>query len=148
MGEIGCFLSHIEIWQNIVKNNIKYSLVLEDDALFTTNNFFKKIEEIICLIPENADFISLFHNTKLLEKYIIKMKEYNKNLLKTTENLTGTVGYIITFKGAKNFLKNLLPIKMPVDNAIMKYCLQKETAYLSKIPLVKLCDNFSIIRGK
>ena len=145
MSEIGCFLSHIEIWKDIVKNNIKYALVLEDDALFTTNNFFKKIEEIIYLIPENADFISLFHHTKLLSKYIIKMKEYNENLLKTTEHLTGTVGYILTFKGAKNFLKNLLPIKMPVDDAIMKYCLTKETAYLSKIPLVTLCDNFSVI---
>ena len=146
---IGCFLSHVEIWEDIIKNNIKYAIIFEDDALYTTNNFFKEVDKIISTIPENTDFISLFHHNKLEQVELIQtLKEYNEYLLKINDFIWGTVCYIITLKGAKKFMKNLLPIDMPVDGAIAHYCLtnKTETAYLSKIKLVKLCDNFSTIR--
>lgn len=34
MGEIGCFLSHYFIWEDMVKNNYSRVLILEDDAYF------------------------------------------------------------------------------------------------------------------
>lgn len=33
-GEIGCFLSHYKIWQEIVKNEDELVMVLEDDVRF------------------------------------------------------------------------------------------------------------------
>ena len=32
-GEIGCFMSHREVWKHIVQENIPYALIMEDDCL-------------------------------------------------------------------------------------------------------------------
>lgn len=39
LGEVGCFLSHYNIWKKIVDENLKDALVLEDDIRF--DSFFK-----------------------------------------------------------------------------------------------------------
>lgn len=40
MGEIGCFLSHYQIWEEMVKRDLKEVLILEDDLRFET--YFKQ----------------------------------------------------------------------------------------------------------
>lgn len=39
-GAVGCFLSHYSIWEKMVKENISYALILEDDVDYTTVNKF------------------------------------------------------------------------------------------------------------
>lgn len=34
LGEIGCFLSHFKVWQDVLKNGYEKVLVLEDDVRF------------------------------------------------------------------------------------------------------------------
>ena len=36
-GAIGCYLSHVKIWENILKNNYEYALIFEDDAKVPPN---------------------------------------------------------------------------------------------------------------
>ncbi|WP_093036403.1 glycosyltransferase family 25 protein [Roseovarius azorensis] len=38
-GEIGCFLSHRQIWAEIVRRNLDYGLILEDDVALDTEIF-------------------------------------------------------------------------------------------------------------
>lgn len=45
MGEIGCFLSHFYIWQNIVEKKLDEVLILEDDIRFEP--YFKENAEKI-----------------------------------------------------------------------------------------------------
>ena len=45
-GEIGCFLSHLEVWKHMIENNISYAIVLEDDSIID-KHFFKLIHDII-----------------------------------------------------------------------------------------------------
>jgi GR25 family glycosyltransferase involved in LPS biosynthesis len=48
-GEIGCYLSHRQIWQIIKENNYKRTLILEDDAEFCVDfleHFKNKIQEV------------------------------------------------------------------------------------------------------
>jgi len=46
-GEIGCALSHIFIWNSLLKDeNFEYYLIFEDDAILV-NNFKKKLLEIL-----------------------------------------------------------------------------------------------------
>jgi len=35
-GVMGCALSHYELWQHIIKNNLKEAVIFEDDAIFAT----------------------------------------------------------------------------------------------------------------
>lgn len=50
-GEIGCYLSHRQIWQIIKENNHKRVLILEDDADFCPN-FLNEFSEKISNIPD------------------------------------------------------------------------------------------------
>ncbi|XP_065068694.1 glycosyltransferase 25 family member-like [Rhopilema esculentum] len=46
MGEVGCFLSHWNIWKEIVANKLEYVLVLEDDVRFEPD-FVRKMREVL-----------------------------------------------------------------------------------------------------
>ena len=45
--EIGCFVSHIKVWEKIVKSNDTYTMIFEDDPIFSKE--YKNIEKRIDL---------------------------------------------------------------------------------------------------
>lgn len=55
MGEIGCFLSHFHIWQNIVEKQQKEVLILEDDIRFEPY-FREKVISIMKQIHNVVDY--------------------------------------------------------------------------------------------
>ena len=57
VGEIGCYLSHTNIWKNIVSNNINNCLIFEDDVI--PNKNYEKIIEYLEDIPEDYDIANL-----------------------------------------------------------------------------------------
>lgn len=112
VGEIGCALSHYNIWKYIVDNNINKTLILEDDVIFKSN--FNKMLDIVEKIEFNYDI--LFLSRKPLNAYFKGMDEIAINDFivecKSSYNLHS---YIITYECAKilincNFLNNLLPV--------------------------------------
>lgn len=143
-GEIGCFLSHREAWIDMIKNNIKYALIFEDDSLITPEKFFNEINNIMNNLPNDVGYISLYHSPQI--RHINKAKKYNDFLKQIDFSLWGTVSYIISLDLANQFIDNLLPIKYPIDWAISNYCISKNNIYLSSQNLVNLCDKRSIIR--
>ena len=143
-GEVGCYLSHREVWIDMVKNNIKYALVFEDDSLITPKKFFSEIDNIMKNLPDKAGYISLYHSPQI--RHINKAEKYNNYLKKIDFSLWGTVSYIISLDLANQFIDHLLPIKYPIDWAIANYCISKNIIYLSSQNLVNLCDKRSIIR--
>lgn len=52
MGEVGCFLSHYNIWKKMIEQNITDALILEDDIRFepyfkpTAQHFLKEARKI------------------------------------------------------------------------------------------------------
>jgi glycosyl transferase family 25 len=50
-GEMGCFISHREVWKLAKKNGWKKTLILEDDALFC-DDFIETVELLISMTPE------------------------------------------------------------------------------------------------
>ena len=103
-GQIGCALSHIKIWEKAIKDNNKYTLVLEDDAIIPSN-FWKKINNL-----DIKKFKLLF-----LQLSNIKCKKKKKNLyypIKDKGNW-GTTAYIIHNNFAKKILKS--KINSPID---------------------------------
>jgi collagen beta-1,O-galactosyltransferase len=50
LGEIGCFLSHLKIWEEIVGNGLQRAIVLEDDVRFTANaTIMFVLQNYLCL---------------------------------------------------------------------------------------------------
>lgn len=110
LGEIGCYVSHMRIWQKMVNENINHCLVLEDD-LFIEKQLTSIIELSKTLdgwdlikLSDNRDFP--FIDTKKLE--------YNCTLGNYLKAPNGTQGYLVSLSGAEKLLTRK-PFFRPVD---------------------------------
>jgi collagen beta-1,O-galactosyltransferase len=56
-GEIGCFLSHLKVWEDIVRKGNQRSIVLEDDVRFTENG-------TIMFVSHGFHFNLIFKNSQ------------------------------------------------------------------------------------
>jgi glycosyl transferase family 25 len=110
---IGCSLSHIRLWEKIVKENIELSLILEDDFVFY-DDFKNKINNVLLnvSVTNNYDMIHLssciFHN-KFLKLYNINDYFYKQLFI------VQTLSYIITLEGAKKLLKYINKVSYHID---------------------------------
>ena len=103
-GQIGCALSHIKIWEKILKNGTKNTLILEDDAIIPDN----LLERINKLDIKKFDLL-------YLQLHQIICKKIKKNIYKPVkgDGNWGTTAYIIN----KNLIKRIInkKIKEPID---------------------------------
>lgn len=114
-GALGCECSHREVWNDIIKNNIKYALILEDDAVFI-DDFLFKLEGLLKNAPIQWDIIYL----NLREVGSKKFSRFinNKTISKAEKNnllLSSTTAYILNLNGAKQALANSQNLSSPVD---------------------------------
>ena len=109
-GELGCALSHFNLWQKIIDENIEKAIIIEDDITIIDNQFQKKIDEI------NANEFDLIY---LGRKKMSTIEEESfdtiyPTLVKTSYSYW-TCAYAISYQGAKLlanelFLHNIIPI--------------------------------------
>jgi GR25 family glycosyltransferase involved in LPS biosynthesis len=110
-GAAGCALSHRKCWENILNNDDKKVLILEDDIYFD-DNFNDKLKSYLLQVPEYDILYIGFHESKKSIKY--------NDILKKPENVVfGLFGYIIDKNIAKKLL-DMFPIKGQIDSEISK----------------------------
>ena len=109
-GEIGCYISHMRVWQHIHDKNIPAAIILEDDLLIENHlqENFKNLSQL-----QDWDMIKLSDNrtnpfiqTKTLSNQVVL-----GNYLKVPN---GGQGYIISQQGVKKLLCRK-PFFRPVD---------------------------------
>ncbi|XP_037784027.1 glycosyltransferase 25 family member-like [Penaeus monodon] len=113
-GEIGCFLSHYFIWEDIVNNGYKKVLLFEDDIRFEP--FFKeKVRHMVRQSTELVDWDLIYLGRK-------KLKSADEPWVDDSDYLVHvgysywTLCYVITLEGAKKLLDGEPLGKMlPVD---------------------------------
>ncbi|CAG9770550.1 unnamed protein product [Ceutorhynchus assimilis] len=112
LGEIGCFLSHLEVWQEIVKNNYHTTLVLEDDVKF--ESFFRtRVENVMSEVLKISDWDLVYFGRKRLQE---KEEPWIANYLVQAGYSYWTLGYTLSLKGAKKLLDAQPLTKLvPVD---------------------------------
>ena len=117
--EIGCAISHREIYESMIEQNQRIALILEDDAYPVGEKFREKIEEIVYLldplIKSNSSFICHLgiNPDELVQKRQVyqwrknKLSDVNLNLLiPVFSSIWTTHGYLISLAGAKKILNN------------------------------------------
>ena len=113
-GAIGCSLSHIRIWRNIVESSdIKNMLIFEDDALvmgITLRNIATRLDDL----PPDWHIYMIGQPHTALEGVPVADK---KNMYRITR-FCGTHAYIINRKAASWLLTNgkLFPINQQIDS--------------------------------
>jgi GR25 family glycosyltransferase involved in LPS biosynthesis len=110
-GERGCAMSHLYLWKEMYKYNIKTAFILEDDITFSVNNIGKEIEEYLSIIPPDWDILYLDYHIGMRPQQVFGI---SKSLYRGFYTWN-TGAYIINLKGVKKIL-NHLPIDRPVDN--------------------------------
>jgi len=109
-GMVGCALSHIKLWIELLESKCDIFLILEDDITFVPD-FEKKFKHMYSNLPENWDICFLGHH---VWPHLKKDEYTDKEKLPTLEkydasqslkhSMGGTFGYIISKKGAMGML--------------------------------------------
>ena len=106
-GRIGCFLSHVMLWNHILYSNYDEVLILEDDFIF--NVPLNKILEYKNELPTDWD---LFFVGYCCESDT-KMKSISENIM--TGDGICTHGYFINKKCISKLLPIIFPVDLPID---------------------------------
>ncbi|XP_077590628.1 procollagen galactosyltransferase 1 [Stigmatopora nigra] len=115
-GELGCFLSHYNIWKEIVERGLPTSLVIEDDLRFEV--FFKRRLMYLMsdIADEGLDWDLIYIGRKRMQVDHSEKAVPNVHNLVEADYSYWTLGYMISLQGAKKLLK-AEPLKrvLPVD---------------------------------
>jgi len=122
-GQLGCFLSHFQLWKYIIKLNLNMAIIMEDDVKIY-NNFNKVIDIAYENLPVKFDYLHLFIHP---DKQNINYLEGKDGDIIPAEDNFGTVAYMISLRGAKRLVKltELLKIQAPVDRQI-NFCIKHD----------------------
>ena len=137
-GAVGCFLSHVKVWRQILKANIPGAMICEDDAhflgpiprKFTTYHF-----------PENCDLVfvnqrtatgiqNLSNNSTKSSFDFFPINDAILYLLDVCSSISaiGTDGYVITRQGAGKLLEifQKVRVSMEVDWFLLFHSLSQD----------------------
>lgn len=101
-GEIGLWVSNINVFNYMIKHSIEKMLVLEDDCLLN-EDFPQRLNSAITELPENWDFLSLYW----LDGQNLITPESDiglANIHKSTNQPASTVAMIYSISGVKKIL--------------------------------------------
>lgn len=119
-GEIGCALSHLSVYKEIVDKNIGMAIIFEDDIviqdgfleLINSVNFFPKNWECILLGHYRFSFRKLETASSYWKRVRINEKYEAVRLM---EHAYGTHGYLINRKGAIKLIDAMSMLSKPID---------------------------------
>lgn len=139
--QVANFLSFKLVMNKIIKNNNKFSLILEDDFYFkknfdpsfkVLNNYFKKYKILECNKPVLVRIGSHTQVNKTKQKLSNYINNYN--VVKNSYNMANP-GFIVNIEFAKLFVEKFKKIETTSDNYIHKIlCEENEVINLSLIP--------------
>lgn len=105
MGEIGCFLSHYLIWEEMINSGLNKVLILEDDVRFEPNfrrEFQALLDEADKLFSK-YDWDLIYIGRKRMKKEVIGLLP-GATMLNWVPYSYWTLGYIINLKGARKLV--------------------------------------------
>ncbi len=134
-GEIGCYLSHLQILQDFSNSKQRYKLILEDDMRLE-KNFTKHLKEALLECPENWDFLYLYANP--IQMKLSTTIKGKMHILKAPR-LWGTCAYVVSQKGVKKIINNIQPMRAnPIDEHFGDLVDQKKLkAFVTKKTITK-----------
>ncbi|HHF6503597.1 TPA: glycosyltransferase family 25 protein [Haemophilus influenzae] len=120
VGEIGCAMSHLYIYNMMQEQNIDKAIILEDDAI-VSQEFEHIVLDSLNKVPNTMDILfyehgkakTYFCKKNLIEGY--RLVHYCTPSKRSKRTITRTTAYLITQEGANKLLKLAYPIRMPAD---------------------------------
>jgi GR25 family glycosyltransferase involved in LPS biosynthesis len=117
-GEISCTIKHIFALQRIANSSSEFAIVLEDDAIPTSNNILSEINEILDHTPNDWDaiFLGIGCGQGFFNHKIINSEWRNDKVAKINHPASNcTEAYLITKKFANKILSTIIPFDLVID---------------------------------
>lgn len=125
--EVSISLSHLNCWLKILESDYEYGLVCEDDITFK-QKFKNKVNKILNSLLEKNKFFDILYlwngnwaKTKSKLKKVLKINNELDIRQESDQFNAGAVCYIISKKAIRKLLKDIFPIKEPIDVFMGKY---------------------------
>jgi collagen beta-1,O-galactosyltransferase len=120
VGEIGCYLSHTNIWKEIVNNNYNNCIIFEDDVI--PDKIYDDIIKYIEDVPDDFDIAYLGWWTRKNLNNINKNSNWLYSVNNSDKpNVLGLYAYIISNNGAQKLLSKAFPIDVQLDTYVSLY---------------------------
>jgi glycosyl transferase, family 25 len=112
-GELGCYLSHIGIWQRIAEGEATGAVVLEDD--FSADDGLAEVLRALGDSAEPWDMVKLY--TRRLDKRMLRPQPLvaGRELVTPYAIPNTTLGYVIRKDAAARLLARATPFARPID---------------------------------
>lgn len=114
LGEIGCALSHIGVYRQMVEQNIPHALILEDDA-----KLGEVLPEVLRRLQEEyrseKPMVVLLNYIEKYKKIRAKKLGDRHQLVDTYGGIPNAHGYFITLAAAKRLVDELYPVWLVAD---------------------------------
>ena len=138
-GALGCYLGHMEFYKKSFEQNLKYSIVFEDNVVLESS-FARELNDVLKRIPNDFDVIFL-HSFKRVSNQVIKCDK-EIDLLKW---INSTKCYFINVQNMKKYYNLFYPIETHVDLAYEKLIFNGAKVYYIKMNSIKVMNNTSTI---
>jgi glycosyl transferase family 25 len=117
-GEIGCYIAHIKCWEEIIKQNLDFGIILEDDITF--DDKFPQAIEFIKKYFDKWDFIRLQVETK--SRLLYQKQDFEGfSIYEFIRNSGCMWGYALNKRTAETLIDNLLPFGITADSNMHVY---------------------------
>jgi glycosyl transferase family 25 len=111
VGEIGCYHSHLQAWQQLLDSDCHTLLVLEDDVVFGAD-----FMQALTLALEHRQAWDTLNFNKIRAKQPVRQQRMGGFSLNAYRGpLTGMGAYLIQRGTAARLLPSMLPITLPID---------------------------------
>ncbi|SEG44951.1 glycosyltransferase family 25 protein [Billgrantia desiderata] len=119
-GEIGCAISHIQLYERMVEQGLEEAIILEDDAQ-PVEGFRETLLTLLARLPTRAELVFLYHGKAKgwpIKRQLAnghKLVRYRYPSAKSKRCIIGACGYWISQSGAQRLVEMAYPIRMPAD---------------------------------
>lgn len=115
LGEVGCSLSHLNIYKRIIDNKIPLSLILEDDVSFNENlAIVLSSLENHPMALSSVPYVFLLNTTNEYFDSFKKPLTDNYNIVSVIDAACA-YGYVLNLATAKKLYQYLLPVRFVAD---------------------------------
>lgn len=112
-GSIGCYMSHIGVWESFLRSSYTYALVMEDDILFDPFQLLSIVENLKKRPGWDIVQLEPFHRGMPLP--LTRLTDEHTMVLYATR-VAHTGAYLIHRKAVPVLLKEAFPMQMPIDH--------------------------------
>ena len=112
-GELGCYLSHVEVMRRFLAGDAAFALVLEDDVLL--HDSLPAVLRGLMAHPARWDMVKLSAVHSGTPQPYLQVAPGHQ-LAVMLSKCTGSSAYIINRRAAEAYLAGLLPMQLPYDH--------------------------------